>query len=208
MVDVSQLETREGSPYASAVLNPEPAEFQTALKDSFSTCLEIGCGVSPRSSWRLDKGDVWVGCDPAVSASGNQTLIHLGAPVDRTARMFVFSEIAAEVPEFKPDFLLAVAPNPRSVVEGKVLNEDLEKFLDSKNPQYFLLVLDNRTFEAEVYLGKARQVIKEWMKEHGFNSAQPSELIRQKFRPNSNDLGAFGNTRMCFLRIPGRAVGR
>lgn len=208
MGDVSQLEAREGSPYISAVLNPKPAEFQAALKDSFSTCLEIGCGVSPRSSWRLDKDDVWVGCDPAVSASGDRTQVHLGAPVDRTARMFVFSEIAAEVPEFKPDFLVAVAPNPRYVVEDKVINEDLEKFLDSKKPQYFLLVLDNRTFEAEVYLGKAKQVIKEWMKEHGFNPTQPSELIRQKFRPNSNDLGAFGNTKMCFLRTPGRAVRR
>jgi len=200
----NQTETLQ-NPYVTARLNPSREEFESAfaLKPA-NSYLDIGCGEKPRLSVKLRKGDVWVGCDPAIASPGKTISVQSGVSVDRDAKMFVFSDIAAEVPEFKPDYLIAVAPNPEDVVEGNIINDELEKFLDQSKHQFFLLVFDNRTFEAQGYLKEALQTTLDWMHEHRFTRTVASNAIRDTFRPNSADLGASGNRVLVFVKSPKR----
>lgn len=193
------------TPYVAARLNPSLEEFRSAFGvKPTNSYLDIGCGESPRLSVKLRKGDVWVGCDPAISAPGKTISVHSGVSVDREAKMFVFSDIAAEVPEFKPDYLISIAPNPKDVVEGNIINDELEKFLDQGKYQFFLVVFDNRTFEAQGYLREALRTTLSWMEEHGFKKTVASNAIRDTFRPNSADLGVSGNRVLVFVRNPKR----
>jgi hypothetical protein len=201
----NQIETGRIPPYVSARLNPPRAEFDSAFgQKPARSYLDIGCGERPRLSVRLREGEVWVGADPAISASGESVSVQSGVHVNPEAKMFIFSDIAAEVPEFKPDWLITVAPNPKDVVEGNIINDDLEKFLDTGKTQFFLLVFDNRTFEAQGYLEDALQVTFVWMQEHGFKRTIASNAIRDSFKPNSADLGASGNKVLVFAKSPKR----
>ncbi|OGM17171.1 hypothetical protein A2V61_02435 [Candidatus Woesebacteria bacterium RBG_19FT_COMBO_47_8] len=201
----NQIETLR-TPYVAARLNPSRQEFVSAFVEKPArSYLDIGCGEKPRLSVKLGKGDVWVGADPAIAASGETIGVQSGVSVHKDARMFVYSDLAAEVPEFKPDCLISVAPNPKDVVEGNIINDELEKFLDPSKYQFFLLVFDNRTFEAQGYLREALQTTARWMHEHGFQRTIASNAIRDTFRPNSADLGASGNKVLVFARNPKRS---
>lgn len=198
----NQTETLQ-PPYVTARLNPSREEFASAFAEKPSrSYLDIGCGEKPRLSVKLGKTDVWVGADPAIAASGATVGVQSGVSVNKEAKLFVFSDIAAEVPEFKPDWLISVAPNPKDVVEGNIINDELEKFLDTGKYQFFLLVFDNRTFEAEGYLREALQATSRWMHEHGFQRTIAPNAVRDNFRPNSADLGASGNRLLIFVRSP------
>jgi len=192
-------------PYVSARLNPSPEEFRSAFVEKPArSYLDIGCGEQPRLSVKLGRGHVWVGADPAIAAPGKTIAVQSGVYIHKDAKMFVFSDIAAEVPEFKPDYLMAVAPNPQDVVEGNIINDELEKFLDPGKLQFFLLVFENRRVEALGYLTEAMQTTTRWMQEHGFQRTIASNVILDTFRPNSANLEASGNRVMIFGRSPKR----
>jgi len=198
----NQIETLRPT-YVTARLNPSREEFASAFTEKPSkSYLDIGCGEKPRLSVKLGKGDVWVGADPAIAAKGETVGVQSGVMVDKRAKVFVFSDIAAEVPEFKPDYLISVAPNPKDVVEGNIINDELEKFLDTGKYQFFLIVFDNRTFEAQGYLREALQTTARWMHEHHFQRTIAPNQVRDTFRPNSADLGASGNRLLVFARNP------
>ena len=189
---------RGGPDYA--ILNPGSERFRQLCNQASHTVLEIGCGKDVRVSWRLDKGDLWVGCDPAINTWGRDSLkVRKGGRIDPNARMVVFNDIAADIPKFKPDILCAVAPNQKDIVNGNMFNDELKPFLDPTKQQYFIVELDTRTFEAGGYQSAAKGEISAWMKENRFVEADPHDPFLYKFSPNSSDLGG-RNIRRYFVR--------
>ena len=199
--DGGLTERKIGGPYVRAIFNPGSAQFQQILQGASRSILEIGCGETPRISWKPNPKDVWVGCDPAIKGKGESILVHRGArPSNNHTSLVVFPDIVADIPKFYPDVLIAVAPNQNEIVEGKIFDDQLEGFINPKKKQTFIVVLDKRTAESEGYQGGARGVIFGWMRTNGFvrNSENP---IPEGFSPNSADLGS-SNILMTFVRNP------
>jgi hypothetical protein len=115
--------------------------------------------------------------------------------------MVVFSDIAADIPKFKPDVLCAVAPNQKDIVNGRIFNDELERFLDPHKQQYFVVETDTRTFEAGGYQSEAKGAIFAWMRENRFVESDPHDLFLYKFSPKSADL-LQRNVRKYFVRNP------
>lgn len=185
-----------------AILNPDSSRFQQILAQSSHSILEIGCGTDVRVSWGLDKGDLWVGCDPAINSWERDSInVRRGARIDSGARLVVFSDIAADIPKFKPDILCAVAPNQKDIVDGNIFNDELGPFLDPAKQQYFIVELDTRTREARGYQNEAKRTITVWMKENKFRESDPHDSFLYKYNPNSADLGG-SNVRWYFVRNP------
>lgn len=201
MINESQSE-RINQPYIRAELNPSIDKYREAIESKPQiSYLDIGCGIQPRISVALEKNDMWVGCDPAISSKGEQITVASSCRVHPDSKRFVYSDIAAEVPEFKPDFIMCIAPNPKDVADGNIINDELEKFLADKKTQFFYIIFDNRTFEALTYRRQAIHDATIWMQEHGFvwSDANP---LRGMIRVNSGDLGASGNKGLIFRRTP------
>lgn len=208
MSDIENLEKPKYAetfpgPYARAIFSPDLARFEQIRSQASHSILEIGCGITPRLSWKLGSGDLWVGCDPATSSKepGFVTIQKGGLRINPNASMVVFSDIAADIPKFKPDVLCTVAPNQKDIADGKIFNDELEPFLDSLKQQHFVVELDTRTHEARGYQREAIRVISTWMTESGFKEAEPDDPILDKFSPNSADLGS-QNIHRCFVRRP------
>ncbi len=193
-----KTETDSGS-YVHAVLNPKANEFRDMVSKSKYSILEIGCGSPPRLSWKLVQGDIWIGCDPDIK-EGNDSILVLKSesqPGPNT-KLVVFSDIADEIPEIKPDTLIFVAPNPKDICDDKIFNDDLTKFLDQGKKQYAAVALDNRTTEALGYGEEAMEKVLDWMKENNFIQIEKNTLL-ERFEPNSADLES-ENESMFFVK--------
>jgi hypothetical protein len=189
-----------------AILNPTREEFNALLnarpRDTVQY-FDIGCGIDPKVSVKLERGDLWVGCDPSIKKNGNNIDLSASMPIHPESKRIVFSDIAGEVPQFKPDYLMSIAPNPKDIVQGTIINDELEKFIDSKKIQFFLMIFDNRTVESQGYREEAISDVDTWMKEHKFRK-HDSNPLRGSFKENSGDLGVLGNKYLVYIRTPKR----
>jgi hypothetical protein len=189
-----------------AILNPTREEFNALLnarpRDTVQY-FDIGCGIDPKVSVKLERGDLWVGCDPSIMKNGNNIDLSASMPIHPESKRIVFSDIAGEVPQFKPDYLMSIAPNPKDIVQGTIINDELEKFIDSKKIQFFLMIFDNRTVESQGYREEAISDVDTWMKEHKFRK-HDSNPLRGSFKENSGDLGVLGNKYLVYIRTPKR----
>jgi len=199
MSDITNPEKHKGTdklggPYTHTILNPNEVLFREILGAAKHSILEIGCGVTPRISWNLlSPSDLWIGCDPAIASKEQGITVQKSRHViDRNANLIVFNSLAADLPEFKPDVICAVAPNQKDIAEGKIFNDGLTRFLspDPGKEQYFVLVLDTRTYEAEGYQNNAKNIIHQWMKQNGFQRISRDNPVFDNFKPNSADLGS------------------
>ncbi len=187
--------------YLAANLNPKKEKFDESLHKAQFTIFDIGCGKEPRLSWKLNALDLWVGCDPAMKSEGESGMVHRGIKtVSTDAELDLFSSPADEVPTFFPDVISVVAPNQKDIVDDKIFNDDLRKFLSSEKPQSIVIVLDKRTQEAATYQRQAKRAINVWMAENGFRLDEDNPVM-DRFRANSADLGET-NIRVCFTRNP------
>ena len=203
MINESQSE-RTNQAYIRAELNPDINKFRDVINSKPQVSyFDIGCGIHPRISVALEKNDLWVGCDPAISAKGDQTIVNSGCRVHPDSKRFIYSDIAAEVPEFKPDYIMCIAPNPQDVVEGNIINDELEKFLDEKKTQFFYVFFDDRTQQSQGYRKDAIIETLKWTRKHKFYQSDTNPL-RGTLSINSDDLGVYGAKRFIFRRTPRR----
>lgn len=203
-------------PYERATLNPSKDEFIRKINSTRGiSFLDIGCGENPRMSVGLKKGDLWVGCDPHIrdeNITGSNVQVHTSSANNPDSKLMVFNSDAASVPGFAPDWITCIAPNPKDVIDDKIINYDLEKFFDSSKQQHFLVVLDNRTKEAELYKKEAIKHIKIFMHDLNFKLVSPNEIdnlrdyLRKNinYKPNSADLGVSGNKYFLFIKPKGK----
>ena len=191
-------------PFVAATLNPDTTTFHQIVNTSDKSTLDIGCGSEPRLSWKLGPSALWVGCDPEIKFEEGSThvSVHKSKPVSTESKLVLFSSVAADVPEFKPDVISIIAPNPKDIDEEQILNTDLEKFLDPGKPQKIVVVLEKRSLEANAALESNKERIGTWMKEHGFKIS-PEDPIWDKFSLTSNYTIA-DSTRACYVRSPGK----
>jgi len=191
------------------LLDPNKKDFLKILEEREKgglTVLDIGCGEEPRLSWELGSNDTWVGCDPAIKLSEDgRVSIHIqSGSVDKESKLIVFTESAEDIPSFKPDYISIIAPNPKDIVDGRIFNEGLEKFLTNKKEQKIIIALDDRTFESAGYREEAIETIEKWMGDNNFKSLGEGEddyedlKIDDRFHPNSADLGELGTLYMLF----------
>lgn len=196
-----QSEVVQGQ-HLNALTDPNESEFRKLLeKSSGKTILDIGSGSNPILSWEPERGGLWVGCDPSINKpeSGRAVQVHKSDMEIQTGSNFIiFTRPVDEVPKFSPDYISAVAPNPKDVVDGKIFNEDLKKFLSDKT-QYFVVVLDDRTFQSKDYGKDAREIIEKWMEDNDFIGPEMDDYIDDSFEPNSADLNGTEEI-MCFRR--------
>ena len=188
-------EIRVMNSYANATYNPDSAMFQKQLRQASQTILEIGCGIEPRVSWKIEPRQLWVGCDhqvkPEYIDKTNPSLIHvrmMSSKQIQSDQMVVFDKKVAEIPKFHPDTFLLVAPNQEDLKDGNILNDELEPFLSPTKNQGFVIVLDTRTREASGYQQEAIDKINKWMHKNKFFPENNYD-IPDEFRPNSADLG-------------------
>lgn len=202
--------------YARATLNPSKDEFIREINSARGlSFLDIGCGENPRMSVGLKKGDLWVGCDPHIkeeNITGSCVHVHTSSANNPDSKLIVFNSDAASVPGFAPDWITCIAPNPKDVADDKIINYDLEKFFDSNKKQHFLVVMDNRTKEAELFKKDAIKHIKKFLHDLNFNLISSDEIddlgdylrTNINFKPNSADLGVSGNQYLLFVKPKGR----
>lgn len=136
MGDISQIETSE------AVINPSVELFREKLQRAKGLkILDIGSGN--RLSMSLKKGDLYVMADPNLDPHGSiiSGLNHR----EQGSQIVGYATGVEEVPLFKPDLTLMVAPNPTDFYISDILL-DSEDFI--KASRAVLIVLDTRTFEA------------------------------------------------------------
>ena len=190
--ETDRAEVKKAGPYVFALLNPSDKEFRNQINQAGYTVLEIGCGIKPRMSWNTEKdskGSVWVGCDPGIPENGDSVSVNIGEnKLSGSSTLVVYSYGVEEIPVFKPRVTICVAPNPRDIVEDDIIfNDELSDFFGSDKNQYFIISLDNRTFEAQGYRKKAKEKILDWMKENHFRRISPNHIL-DRFEPNSADL--------------------
>ncbi|MGA3292271.1 MAG: hypothetical protein ABSC49_03975 [Candidatus Microgenomates bacterium] len=190
-IPVFRKSEKHVGPYINAVLNPPIGEFNNMLRQAKHSILEIGCGEKPRLSWKLSSEDLWVGCDPLLDTNR----VQIKSPI-HSNKVILFSDIAADIPKFTPDVLLAVAPNQKNIAENKIFNDELENFLNPHKHQFFIVALDTRTIESRGYQQAALTKIDNWMNEHHFKRDDENPVLN-KFSPNSDDLGNLSHL-MCF----------
>jgi len=200
-------EIRVMNSYTNATFNPDNLTFQKQINQASQTILEIGCGMEPRVSWKLERQQLWVGCDHQVKPEYidkiNPSLIHVRVMSSKkipSEQMVVFDKKVAEIPKFYPDTFLLVAPNQKDLKDGNILNDELEPFLSPTKNQGFVLVLDTRTQEASGYQQEAIDNINKWMHKHSF-FVENNYDIPDEFKPNSADLGGL-NICKYFVRYP------
>jgi hypothetical protein len=179
---------RNNSNTPQALYNPDKPIFQSIVGLSTYKILDIGCGDPPRLSWGVtNPNQLWVGCDPAINLQKNERLIDVSSPFKGgiKGKLVVFGDIADEVPQFQPDIISLVSPNPKDIYDENVLSYDLEKFLriDSKR-QHLAIVLDNITFQAAQYRKPAMERIYRWMERFHFEEID-KPTFPCEFRPNS-----------------------
>jgi hypothetical protein len=202
MGEISQsYQERIGPQFVPAVLNPEVSSFNSFVRSSSYKIFDIGCGHPPRLSWGVKEHQLWVGCDQAITQSGEDIKVHSIFPYPIKGKLVVCSDIAAEVPPFEPDVISLIAPNPKDIYEGNILNFELENFLSKNKTQYLTLVLDNRTYEAMEYGKSAKEEIAKWMNEFHFKKMGGRPIFPCNFMPNSADLG-IRNTLFFGIRNP------
>lgn len=181
---------RRSGPYISILANPDRNEFYKLLKSSQVSILDVGCGetnpqmgVYPRCSWKAKEGTLWIGCDPKAKAENKRVLIHQSHN-PRPEEMVFFTREVDTIPQFSPDYISLVAPNPQDIVEG--LLYQLDNFLQKAT---VIIILDNRTQEAKMFGRKAKSAIFKWAKENKLRHLaewQKPDI----FLPNSADLGS------------------
>jgi len=195
-----------GSYIHATAVNPDKKDFLKILKKGKFTILDIGCGKEPRLSWTLEKDDMWVGCDPAIKLPGENNNVSIQLPdnpINRESSLVVFTESVRDIPSFKPDYISIIAPNPKDIVDDKIFNEHLEKFLSDEKEQHIIIALDNRTYESAGYREEAIETIRKWMKDKNFENLGEGDdyedlEINSRFQPNSADLGELDNLYMLF----------
>lgn len=200
---ITKPERRISGPYVTATFNPTYQEFQQMLNGTTRRILDIGCGKNPRLSWWLGSHDIWVGCDPAIVNDKPFINVHRSLSVSPGAKLAVFSDIAAGVPQFYPDTLSVVAPSQKEVVNDLIFNSDLERFLDPnptrrRAPQTIVVALDKRTREYLAYQDEAKGIISRWMKRNRF-VLDPDNAVLDDFKANSGDMAA-GRVVGCWAR--------
>lgn len=195
--ETQKLTDTISGPYVRAVFNPESSQFGEMVKESTLAILDVGCGENPRLSWKLDPGDLWVGCDPAAT---NGIVIKGEQPIRQGMQLVVFPCMAEEIPTFKPDVISVIAPSQEEIVKGYLFNDALEKFLDPEKEQTLVIILDTRTREAAEYQNEAKHRIQDWRRQNGFK-LDPENPVLDKFKLNSADAGT-KNIRLCYVRNP------
>ena len=194
----SRSETIRSS-HITAITNPNSEDFKKHTDSSSITILDIGVGAKhPQLSWDLEKGDLWVGCDPGIRKpehGGGVQVQTGGKEIDQNSTLIIFTEPVERVPHFSPDHISVVAPNPQDIVNGEIFNDELEKFLSGKK-QSLVVALDSRTHESAEHRDKATEIIEEWTKNNGFEK----DDVEDSFDPNSHDLGASDDQYMSYSR--------
>ncbi len=128
--------------------------------------LDIGPGFNPPLlSIELKEKDLWVGVDPALGFDQNQKVDKGNLEASVNSKRILIPGYADEAPPFKADLMMLVAPNPKDIAEGDLLDQ-LEKFFGQGTQIYILL--DRRTNESRIYGQTAGDKIKSFLKRNGF----------------------------------------
>lgn len=150
------------------------AAFRREVEKSNFKVLDVGPGFNPPVlSIDQKDGDLWIGVDPALDyevdtkTQRGERLVEMGA-----SRILVPGE-ADVMPAFKADLIMIVAPNPKDIVEGGLLDQ-IEKYLGKGTMVY--LKLDNRTMESAIYGKSAKAKIIDFFRQHGFISDELNDL--------------------------------
>lgn len=138
MGSVSQIE------FSEAEVNPSDQTFKEALgRAKGLIILDIGSGN--RLSMSLKKGDLYVMVDPNLDPHSS-----LNSGFNRRepgSQIVGFSSEIDDVPDFRPNLTLMVAPNPVDILEGDLLQDSL-RFIRAS--QAVMVVFDKITIESAV----------------------------------------------------------
>lgn len=199
-------------PYIKALLNPNIDEVKKLSYDSNWTILDIGCGNPPRLSFD-PKNDLVIGCEPILNFNPDQKTIMVRKPPiemdDQPKKVVIYKDYVERTASrlssngIYPDVLISVAPNPADIKNGEIFNDESSFLIDPKGKlQVFMIAIEKpkQTHEGTSYLGEAKEIIRDWMKDNGFReyTEDPGNLkdvedrkIRaamSRFHPNSGDL--------------------
>ena len=123
-------------------LNPTKAEMQKQIEEARTqkgkVILEIGPGES--LGVEVKKNDVYIGVEPYSSSKQLKDRVNRANPEAKINLV----ENAYTLPDFAPDLMLMVAPNPNDIEDG-ILFDYEGKFNQAKG---IVIALDTRTREA------------------------------------------------------------
>lgn len=200
---------RSRSLYVNALYNP--SNLSELERKSVFTVFEIGCGTNPpRTSWTFrSENQLWVGCDPWIDQKSGLTIPVLKPKTLNSELYFpgkyvVYNKNASEV-SLTPDIFCAVAPNPKDIVEGNILNfEDFDNKLSTSKSQLFIAALETSTQEAYGYLHSAKIILKTTLSDLGFDLMdEKPDFKGSTFTVNSADAGA-KIIKLAYMRNPSK----
>ncbi len=123
-------------------LNPSKGELQKAIIEAKSSRGKVIMEIGPGESLGLEvkNKDVYIGIEPHSRSKELNSRVNKAHPL---SKVFLV-ENSDTLPDFKPNLVLCVAPNPNDIEDGMLY--DYENFL--KNAEGIVLALDTRTVEA------------------------------------------------------------
>ncbi len=188
------------------LINPQEDVFiDIVARTTGKRILDVGSGG--RLSVSLRSGDLYVMVDPMMGPGGS--IISGENRREQGSKTVCFSSDIQDVPRFRSDLVMMVAPNPVDIIDGDLLDQLLPYFRMSKN---VLFVLDTGTIEATINpvtlrpdnsgLSMAKQKISSILRQNGYDveirrgtgdsiGSILSEMnINRRGVLNSGDLGA------------------